>query len=88
MLRVLYAVPTALLWLACGVVAEPLYPHAGTPTRWFLSLDRNHDGYLDPAELHLKPGWARALAAADQNRDGRIDHSEFLSLLDRMHTRR
>lgn len=89
MSRVLYAVLPALLWLASpGVVAEPLYPHAGTPTHWFLSLDRDQDGYLDTDELRLRPEWAQALAAADQDRDGRIGHSEFLSLLDRMHARR
>lgn len=83
------AVLTALFWPASpGVVAEPLYPHAGTPTHWFLSLDRNRDGYLDAGELRLRPAWAQALAAADQNRDRLIDHSEFLSLLDRMHARR
>lgn len=85
----LYAVLPALFWpVSSGVVAEPLYPHAGTPTQWFLSLDRNRDGYLDPGELRLSPAWAQVLAAADQNRDRRIDHSEFLSLLDRMHARR
>lgn len=79
----------AVLWLpATGSATEPLYPHAGTPTQWFLSLDRDRDGYLDAGELRLRPEWAQALAAADQNRDRRIDHSEFLSLLDRMYARR
>lgn len=85
----LCAVLPALFWpVSSGVAAEPLYPHAGTPTHWFLSLDRNRDGYLDSGELRLRPAWAQALAAADQNRDRLIDHSEFLSLLDRMHARR
>jgi Ca2+-binding EF-hand superfamily protein len=71
-----------------GLVADPLYPEAGTPTHWFVSLDRNQDGYLDAQELRLQPEWAQAVAAADHDRDARIDHTEFLSLLDRMQARR
>lgn len=93
MLRVLLVVLHAISLAALGLpwqslAAEPLYPNAGTPTQWFLSLDRNQDGYLDRSELRLRPEWAQALAAADKNRDQLIDHSEFMSLLDRMHARR
>lgn len=89
MLRVLLAVlPVALGLPWQTLAAEPLYPHAGTPTQWFMSLDTNHDGYLDDRELQLRPEWAKALAESDHNQDQRIDHSEFLSLLDRMHSRR
>ena len=78
-----------MLWFPWqGLFADPLYPDAGTPTHWFVSLDGDQDGYLDRAELRVRPEWAQALAAADQDRDGRIDHSEFLSLLDRLYARR
>lgn len=93
MSRVLLAVLSTLSLAVLGspwrsAAAEPLYPNAGTPTQWFLSLDRNQDGFLDRSELRLRPAWAQALAAADKNHDLRIDHSEFLSLLDRMQARR
>lgn len=93
MLRVLFAVLPILIVAALGLpwqalAAESLYPHAGTPTQWFMSLDVNHDGYLDEHELQLRPEWAKALAESDHNQDRRIDHREFLSLLDRMHSRR
>jgi len=89
MLRVLPVVLPAMLWSPWqGLVADPLYPDAGTPTRWFLSLDRDQDGYLDGRELQLRPEWAQAVRTADRNRDLRIDHSEFLSLLDRLLARR
>ncbi len=93
MLRVLLAVLPILIVAALGLpwqslAAEPLYPNAGTPTQWFMSLDTNHDGYLDDNELQLRPEWAKALAEADHNLDQLIDHSEFMSLLDRMLSRR
>lgn len=89
MLRVLPVVLPAMLWFPWqGLCAELLYPNAGTPTHWFVSLDRDQDGYLDDAELRVRPERGHARAAADQNRDGRIDHSEFLSLLDRLYARR
>jgi len=71
-----------------GLVADPLYPDAGTPTRWFLSLDKDRDGYLDSRELQLHPEWAQAVRTADRDHDWRIDHREFLSLLDRLRARR
>ena len=78
-----------MLWFPWqGLNAELLYPNPGTPTHWFVSLDGDQDGYLDDAELRLRPEWGHSLAAADQNRDGRIDHREFLSLLDRLYARR
>lgn len=78
-----------MLWFPWqGLNAESLYPNAGTPTHWFVSLDGDQDGYLDDAELRLRPEWGHRLAAADLNRDGRIDHREFLSLLDRLYARR
>lgn len=86
MLPVLTLVALGLPWQTAS--AEPIYPNAGTPTHWFLSLDTDQDGYLDDRELQLRPEWAKALAAADRNQDRRIDHSEFMSLLDRMHSRR
>lgn len=86
MLPLLIVVALGLPWQT--LTAEPIYPHAGTPTQWFMSLDANHDGYLDEYELQLRPEWAKALAEADHNQDQLIDHREFLSLLDRMHARR
>lgn len=80
---------STLLWSPWqGLAADPLYPDAGTPTRWFLSLDRDQDGYLDNRELQLRPELAQAVRAVDRNHDLRIDHSEFLSLLDRLLVRR
>lgn len=89
MLRVLVAVLSILLGSSWrGLSADTLYPDAGTPTRWFVSLDTNQDGYLDARELRLAPKWPAAVSSADANRDARIDHTEFLSLLDRMQARR
>ena len=89
MLRVLLAVLPAMLWSPWqGLFADPVYPAAGTPTHWFLSLDQDQDGYLDAQELRLAPKWASTVSLSDQDRDGRIDHTEFLSLLDRMQARR
>jgi hypothetical protein len=70
------------LWPSPSTHTQEL-PHTGS-CLWI----ENQDGYLDTDELRLRPAWAQALAAADQDRDGRIGHSEFLSLLDRMHARR
>lgn len=86
MLRLLTVAALGPAWQTS--FAGPIYPDAGTPTQWFLSLDTDQDGYLDDRELRLRPEWAQALAAADRNQDRRIDHSEFMSLLDRMHSRR
>ena len=86
MLPVLTVAALGLAWQIS--FAGSIYPNAGTPTQWFLSLDTDHDGYLDDRELRLRPAWAKALAEADRNQDRRIDHSEFMSLLDRMHSRR
>lgn len=73
---------------AAHLVADPLYVNAGTPTRLFLSLDQDADGYLDTAELAAAPDWLRAAGHGDVNQDTRIDHIEFLSLLDRLVMRR
>ena len=81
-LCVLVAAPAARL------MADPLYANAGTPTRLFLSLDRDADGYLDAAELAAAPDWLLTAGRDDVNQDTRIDHIEFLSLLDRLDARR
>jgi len=41
----------------------------------FEKLDRNHDGYLSREELR---GYGKAFDEADENKDGRIDPSEFV----------
>ena len=85
MLRVLLVV-LCLPWH--GLAAEPLYADAGTPTGHFLSLDSDGDGYLNDSELSAAPAWAREAGSVDRDQNALIDHSEFLSLLDRLSARR
>ena len=48
------------------------------PNSWFRQLDRNHDGYLQRAEISRVPGIAHAFDEADANRDGKLDPDEFV----------
>jgi hypothetical protein len=44
----------------------------------FRQLDRNADGYIQKDEVAHIRGYAYAFDEADENRDGRLDGSEFL----------
>lgn len=51
--------------------------HAQSSER-FRSLDRNADGFLSKDEVSHIGGYDRALAEADDNRDGRLSADEFV----------
>lgn len=44
----------------------------------FRMLDTDHDGYLARSELKRFRGYAKAFDEADENRDGRLDSTEFV----------
>lgn len=43
----------------------------------FVALDSNHDGTISPEEAEASPGLAAEFAAADENRDNKLDKTEF-----------
>jgi len=51
---------------------------ARQPSKLFLQLDTNHDGYVSRIEAANARGIDRAFADADENRDGRLSPSEFV----------
>lgn len=44
----------------------------------FMRLDRNHSGYLSPAEFRACGGTAQAFREADANHDHRLNRDEFV----------
>lgn len=50
----------------------------GQPSAEFKRLDANGDGYLSPEEARKIRGFDKAFREADDNRDGRLDASEFV----------
>ena len=83
---------TALAWgipLAQADGVQPQASSAGDPK--FMQLDANRDGFLSKDEVKLIEGRAKFFAEADENRDGKLDASEFIkfqSLQDRAYAGR
>lgn len=48
------------------------------PSAEFKRLDANGDGYISPDEARKVRGFDKAFREADDNRDGRLDASEFV----------
>lgn len=48
------------------------------PSKLFLQLDADHDGYVSRSEAAHVRGFDRAFADADENRDGRLSADEFV----------
>ncbi len=48
------------------------------PSDKFRGLDRDGDGFLSKSEVSQISGYDRALAEADDNRDGRLNTDEFV----------
>ena len=83
---------TALAWgipLAQADDVQPQASSAGDPK--FMQLDANRDGFLSKDEVKRIEGHAKFFAEADENRDGKLDASEFIkfqSLQDRAYAGR
>jgi hypothetical protein len=69
---------------ANGTVAQPM-PHGIVPNKSelaisaFRKLDADNKGYVTRADVAQLAGFESAFAQADQNRDGRLNASEFNS---------
>lgn len=48
------------------------------PSKQFLQLDSNRDGYLSSSEAAGLRGFSRAFANADDNKDGKLSADEFI----------
>ena len=48
------------------------------PSKLFLQLDANHDGYVSRSEAANARGFDQAFADADENRDGKLSADEFV----------
>ena len=48
------------------------------PSRLFLQLDANHDGYVSRSEAANAREFDQAFAGADENRDGKLSADEFI----------
>jgi len=48
------------------------------PSEKFRKVDRNGDGFLDKGEARHMRGYTNAFDQADENRDGKLDPSEFI----------
>ena len=83
---------TAIAWgipLAQADDVQPQASSAGNPK--FMQLDANRDGFLSREEVKGIEGHAKFFPEADENRDGKLDQSEFIkfeSLQDRAYAGR
>lgn len=62
---------------ACAAADGDAQPNA-RPSEKFRKLDRNGDGFLDRSEVRHIRGYASAFDQADDNRDGKLDPTEFI----------
>jgi len=68
------AIPSVAISLALYAVAV----HAADSNAKFDQLDRNHDGVLTQDEVRGIHDYARAFIEADENKDGKLDRTEFV----------
>jgi Ca2+-binding EF-hand superfamily protein len=47
----------------------------------FNALDKNRDGYITPAEAAGNPELAKQFKAADKNHDGKLNRTEYLTVM-------
>lgn len=64
-----------LALLAAAIAAGSAHAQ---PSDKFRGLDRDGDGFLSKSEVSHISGYDRALAEADDNRDGRLNADEFV----------
>ena len=69
-----FAVSAAL----AAVPATAADQGAKTPNPKFEALDKNNDGYITRDELQGLRWYDKAFDQADENRDGRLDQTEFI----------
>ena len=83
---------TAIAWGVPLAQADDVQPQASsTGNAKFTRLDINRDGFLSKEELKGIEGYAKFFPEADENRDGKLDASEFIkfeSLEDRAYAGR
>lgn len=72
----------AIVALASTAAAASGVAHAADdsrqPSRLFLQLDANHDGYVSHSEAANARKFDQAFAHADENRDGKLSADEFI----------
>lgn len=81
---------TAVAWGIPFALAEDSRVEDPVPSR-FLMLDANRDGVVSKNEVMSIEGYDRFFSEADDNRDGKLDQSEFMkfqSLQDRAYLAR
>ena len=86
---------SAFLALACTTAANAiasgqsgLPEESRQPSKLFLQLDTNHDGYVSHDEAASVAGLDQTFSASDTNRDAKLSPDEFIkseSILERKH---
>jgi len=72
------AVTAALIGAASAAGAAGPNETGGQPNPEFTRLDVNRDGYLSREEAQKIRGFSKAFNEADDNRDGKLDATEFV----------
>jgi len=76
---------SAILVLACTTAASAIASGQSDasepmlqPSKLFLQLDTNHDGYVSRHEASAMRGYEAGFAASDTNKDGKLSPDEFI----------